>query len=420
MHRRDREAWFAIDAGRQSPRWRDLFGHPDGADYLTGEGKDVAARAATYLEEFFGSSWLARAMDSTGPNGVRIPTLARFSPVLTPFGPAGAYLELIRCWAAQGVLQEASVEGFARLRRDARSDVRLGRLLHTLTQARLAALGLFAGARVTVEPANGDVLLDYGATRVLLELVTISPDAGFEQQTAATNCCFEVLHRLTHEHDVHWTGNIPGQLPSHEFAKWEAGVADAAVASSHRQRPVSLTDAHGGLLTAEPGPAPPGAAITGPLLEFDQGSRLLCKLRDKAAQTQDAGVAWIWVEDHGLLQPLTPFHTMELERKVRAFASLVADVLTEYPHLAGVTISNAARRIYPLPPGHTVESRDAMGFRLGLPIDRQRETIIVPRRLVLPEQTRLLRRLCADEPKWPECALTKLGVRGGVQSLLTS
>lgn len=309
----------------------------------------------------------ARAMDPSGDNGVRIPALARFSPLLTPFGPAGAYLELIRWWAALAVLQKASVQGFTRLRCDARSDVRLGRLLHTLTQARLAALGLFAGATVTVEPANGDVLLDYGASRVLLELVTISPDAGFQQQTAATNRCFEVLHRLTREHDVHWTGDVPGQLPSHEFAKWEAGVAEAAVTSSHHQRPISRTDAHGGILTAAPGPAPLGTSVTGPLLVLDQGDRLLRKLRDKAAQTQDAGVAWIWVEDHGLLQPLTPFHTMALERKVRAFTSLVADVLTEYPHLAGVTISNAARRIYPLPPDHTVESRDAMGFRLGLP-----------------------------------------------------
>src|SRR5665647_1098820 len=100
MHRSDLDAWRAISNGERPPRWQDLFGHADGMDYLSDEGRNVAERAAVDLEEFFGARWLPRAMDTNRADGVPIPTLARFSPVLALVGPVGAYVELVRWWAA--------------------------------------------------------------------------------------------------------------------------------------------------------------------------------------------------------------------------------------------------------------------------------------------------------------------------------
>ena len=145
MHERDADAWTAINNGERPPRWQDLFGHPDGMDYLSDEGRTVAERAAVDLEEFFGATWLPRAMDPNGPRGIPIPALARFSPGLILTGRAGAYVELVRWWAAVALLQQERADGFARWRKDARRDVRLERLLHTLTQARLRKHGVFVG-----------------------------------------------------------------------------------------------------------------------------------------------------------------------------------------------------------------------------------------------------------------------------------
>ena len=105
MHEQDRNAWRAIIKGERPPRWRDLFGHPDGMGYLSAEGRAVAQRAAIDLEDFFGAAWLPQAMGPNGADGVAIPSLARFSPVLALTGPVGAYVELVRWWAAVALLQ---------------------------------------------------------------------------------------------------------------------------------------------------------------------------------------------------------------------------------------------------------------------------------------------------------------------------
>lgn len=361
-------------------------------------------------------------MDPDAPGGVLIPSLARFSPVLTPYSRASAYLELIRWWAALEVLAEGRAEGLTRLRRDAQRDVRLGRLLHTLTQARLAAAGGSVGATPTLEPqalrGRGDVLLEHGPIAVLIEVLTVSPDEEFQQQNAGTEQCLTHLHWLERDYDVHWEGDVPGRLPPHELSRWKEATTEAAAEAARRQQPARVAVLDVGVLSARPGPAAPGTSLTGPLVESDQGHRFLGKLHQKAEQTRDGVPAWIWVEDHGLFQPLTPFQGFPLEQKVTAFAGLVGNVLRQYPHLAGVVLSNAARRIRPRPPDHTVGTSDGFGFRRGLPGDRQRETIVVPRRLVLPDQTRLVARLLSEEPRWLDWALIRLGVPGGVRALI--
>jgi hypothetical protein len=124
-----------------------------------------------------------------------------------------------------------------------------------------------------------------------------------------------------------------------------------------------------GTLTASPGPAPQGTPLSGPVIESDQGHRLLQKLRQKAQQTRAAETAWIWAEDHGVFQPFTPFQQNPLADKVEAFADLVADLLSQHPQLAGIVLSNASRRVQPLPTDQTVETVTGNGFLRGIPID---------------------------------------------------
>jgi hypothetical protein len=166
VHEVDRDVWRAIDHGERRIDWDAWFGHPDGADYLTEAGKRVMRRAIGDLTDFFGATWLDRAIQPNGGyQGPRIQGLGASSPVLAlaPDRRAGAYVESIRWWANLQLLVEQSVQGYEKVRRDARNDLTTHRLLHTLAQARLATIGAYLGADVAVEPGKqggpGDVLL---------------------------------------------------------------------------------------------------------------------------------------------------------------------------------------------------------------------------------------------------------------------
>ncbi|WP_282685292.1 MULTISPECIES: hypothetical protein [unclassified Streptomyces] len=94
--------------------------------------------------------------------------------------------------------------------------------------------------------------------------------------------------------------------------------------------------------------------------------------------------------------------------------------LKEYTHVAGVAVSNAAHRRLPLPPDEDAPRRAGQGFQRGLPLDRVREAIVIPRRILLPEQTSLITRMCDAEAASLNWALAKLGVPGGVIPVVSS
>lgn len=52
----DRDTWRAIEHGERPIDWEAWFGDPDGADYLTDEGKRVRCRGVADLTAFFGST----------------------------------------------------------------------------------------------------------------------------------------------------------------------------------------------------------------------------------------------------------------------------------------------------------------------------------------------------------------------------
>lgn len=72
MHELDKAAWLSIDRGERQIDWELWFGHPDGADYLTNEGKHTRQRAATDLTTFFGPKWLDQALRPDLGRGPRI------------------------------------------------------------------------------------------------------------------------------------------------------------------------------------------------------------------------------------------------------------------------------------------------------------------------------------------------------------
>lgn len=310
--------------------------------------------------------------------------------------------------------------GLFSVRRDARRDVTLSRFLHTQTQARLALMGAARGLPVELEPAKasggpGDVRIG----PVFIEVVTFAEDQRLQDQEKFHERCRIHLLTLDRNRDIYWEGDYPELLNGHDFETWKKRTEEAAQRCAASDAAVDVLSNTGRRLTVHPGTAPQGTTLTGETVESDQGRRLLDKVQGKCAKTQAAGTAWIWVEDHsGLFHFPTPFADMSLPAKTDALADLLGPLLGEYVHVAGIIVSNAARRRLPLPPDEDALRPAAQGFRRGLPLDRVRETIVIPRRIILPEQTSLIARMCDAEAAVLDWVLGKLGIPGGVTSLL--
>lgn len=425
MHPRDEEIWRAIDQGLRAIDWEAWFGCPEGASYLSPAGHEVTARAVAGLTAFFDSRWLPKAVTPSPTSGRASDTfvgLGRAAPVLQFMNETdrGAWVEAVRWWAAYAYLEEAGVPGLLSVRRDARRDVTLSRFLHTQTQARLALMGAARGHPVELEPAKasggpGDVRID----RVFIEVVTFAEDQKLQDYEKFRQNCRVHLLSLDMDRTIYWEGDFPELLNGDDFETWKKRTQEAAQECAASGAAVDVLSSAGRRLTVHPGTAPLGTTLTGDTVESDQGKRLLGKVRGKCAKTQGAGTAWIWVEDHsGLFHLPTPFAGLSLAAKTDALADLFGPLLEEYVHVAGIVVSNAAHRRLPLPPDEDAIRPAAQGFRRGLPLDRVRETIMVPRRILLPEQTSLIARMCDAEAAVLDWVLGKLGVPGGVTSLL--
>ena len=190
-------------------------------------------------------------------------------------------------------------------------------------------------------------------------------------------------------------------------------AAEAAASGGQKD----LGDPGAPTLTVSPGRWLAGAELSGPLVEADQGTRILGKLAKKAAQTRAARSIWIWIEDHGALHPLTPFRVESLEHKVRSMRDLVTSELAESSHIAGVVFSSVARN-WETTEDEMVEAPGGVALVRGVDANRVRESIVIPQQLSSVEGTMVVR-LCADESSWLDWALKRLGIEGGALSLLS-
>ena len=111
------------------------------------------------------------------------------------------------------------------------------------------------------------------------------------------------------------------------------------------------------------------------------------------------------------------FTSMPLGMKITTLAGLGRQALADRPHLAGMAWSTVSRRA-PLPPDEQAEVPEGIALQRGLPIEHVRQTVIINRGLILPDQTRILAQACDREPHWLDWALRRLDVSGGINSLL--
>jgi hypothetical protein len=87
-----------------------------------------------------------------------------------------------------------------------------------------------------------------------------------------------------------------------------------------------------------------------------------------------------------------------LSGKVEWFAEALASLFATYPHVLGVVLtSDALRRSGPAEPVTELCAQGA-GYLRTLPDGQVRESVIVHRPVVVPEQYALVCQLCSEEP----------------------
>jgi len=404
----------AIDRGERAFDWNAWFGGVDTAGYLTPQGRALASLAAD-LETLFGSSWLPKATDPASRHfiaefGATSPLLA-----LSEAGASAAYVETLRWWSSLQVLKQSSIPGVQSVLKELRTDITAHRLRHSLAQARLAAQGLARGAEVFVEPSKsrggpGDVLIRAGGCEIFVEIVSSLPVPNQDELAYDDH----VMWLWRQSADVSWTGYVPGFLNVASEQDWRKAVV-AAVAHCLESGGPGVVDFGSAKLTAQPRADARGSKLIGPDVAVDQSRRLAGVIDRKAAQTRGAGPAWIWIEDHGGLHQLTPFSGMGIEDKLAALAELSRPLLKDRHHVAGIVWTRALR-------SGDLESNDVvspfgMAFKRPLPGRQVRESIVVHRDLLLPEQLNLIARILDREPQWLAWALEKLGVSTLAQCL---
>jgi hypothetical protein len=418
----DSEILSAIGHGQTEFGWNEWFGDVDTASYLTSSGKQAARRAIADLTGFFGPGWLSRAIEP-GPSGPAIRGLSVYAPLLalSPARRAGRYLETIRWWASIQTLVAANVGGLSDVRRDARHDLSAHRLMHTLTQTRLSSIGLYVGAEATLEPGKsggpGDLLLRWPGHEIFLEVVTFGPDVTSDAEDRHHHRHFLHLLSLRPDQPIYWEGDIPGLLNPGDEAAWIRSTTAAAARSAEAGEPLDIPGRDGTSLTVRPGTAPKGTSTRGPYLLSDDGSRLARSIERKGAQTRDAGIAWIWAEDFGGMHPVAPFTSMPIDAKLEALAELARPILDDRRHLAGIVWSSAQWHTQP-PPDAQAQTPAGIGLQRAVPVERVRQSVILNRRVILPDQTARMAQICEAEPRWLNWALNRLGIDGGVGALL--
>lgn len=405
MHERDAENWTAIDRGERPATWADFVGNVVGATYLSPAGQQLIPRLVEGLDSCFGPRWLGKAI---GPNGGgRIPGLGKFSPVLTlvPYehGPAGAFIELVRWWAA--FESQADMRGMPTARRDLRKDIRLDRLLHSLTQARLGAIATSAGLKVTYEPFPGDLRLSDGHVEVTVEVFAMVTPESLRQKLHTSDSMFDYLDQLTRLHGVHFYGALP-PLTS-DLLAWRERVNDLAAIAGRQSEALSL-QWDGFELSVAPGDGPEGATLDGPTIDGDVGTRLRARVRGKASQNAMAAVGWLWLENHGAIDMLVPIYSLPLDAQLAGYTALLDGAAAGVTSAQGVTFSSAGQRAWPPPPREELTAGSARALRQPLPLDRVRTSFHLPK-VVTPEGE-LVWRLVRHERGWLDDALTRLGV----------
>lgn len=361
-----------IDAANPipEPSWSVLRGWIDRPD-RPAAWREAALWALGVLESELGARWPER-------------TWAKFGRLTGPVAMSGAYVfayvELLELALRLQLLHDAL--GRDRLTKLMKRTVAAMDMAHLRVQLEVAGFAARAGVGVTFEPQvsgsrrRGDLLIDFGSESVLIECAamgradTAVEDDGWMQRVAND------LRLLNVNPGVGITATFTERLDDdatvallEHVRRASAFVAAGGTAPAHRVEG-AVVELHADRDRYE---------ISGPPQKTDHGKKLQRLVRAKGGQTSGELPAWICIHSLDALFWGDEWNATPLPRKLDAFADLFAQALTDYPHVAGVVISNGLSLVDSRRDNEQANlSSGAYAVRQPVPPIRHREAYVVP------------------------------------------
>ncbi|MFC5009525.1 hypothetical protein [Nocardioides plantarum] len=215
---------------------------------------------------------------------------------------------------------------------------------------------------------------------------------------------FAVVDESSRRHRVHFSGQLP--IIETDLDKWGVWVEQQAADVGRLGIALALRWDESEVLVA-PGDAPTGVELVGPSIEVDVGSRIRERVSHKARQVESAPAAWLWVENHGAVDLLSPVASASLPDQLDAYRALLFDAAAATASVQGLTFSSAGRRRWPpVTPEHVVTGVNRAAVH-PVPLDRARTTYHLPG--VDGPVSSVMWRLVEQDSTWLDVALMKLG-----------
>ena len=335
--------------------------------------RQVGHWALGELKSTLGDDWVERCWHAEG----RLPgELLGASAYTVAFG-------FLVEWALRLHLLYA-MPGMAGVRRGLQRDLRAAWRRHAALQLEVAALGLATGHDVRLEvhrdPGRppSDVWLSDGANSFSVEAFAVLLDedsanaGGWDKRVQAE------LLRIEAVHGVSFDGELRDRLDEEGLQSWLRDVERIAVevATTGTPQPVTTRAAY---LTVRPPNDVSPSRLTYPITVADGWPRTVARLKQKAEQARSSGATWLRVDLLDGIWWASPWAQAGLFGKTSIMAEQLREALAHEASLAGVVVSSSpcpALSVYV--PESARAADGAVGLRRVLPLNRVRETIVVP------------------------------------------
>jgi hypothetical protein len=367
--------------------------------------RQVGAWALRELKSTLGDDWVDRCWNAEG----RLPSELLWASAYTV-----AFGFLVE-WALRLHLLHA-MPGIAGVRRGLQRDFRDAWRRHASLQLEVAALGLTTGHDVRLEVRRdpglppSDVWLGYGTNSFSVEAFAVMLDEDSAKAGGWDRRVQTELLRIESVHGVSVDGEVHDRLDEEDLQSWLRDVERIAIEVVATGTPQSVATRAADLTIRPPSDVLP-RQLTYPVTVADGWPRTVARLKQKAEQARSSGATWLRADFLDGIWWASPWAQGRLFDKTSTMGARLREALGDEASLAGVVVSSSPCPALSVYVAESARAADgAIGLRRLLPLNRVRETIIVPLGPEGGAAAELWLALYDREAEWLDWALAQAGL----------
>lgn len=351
--------------------------------------------AIDVLEDDLGPTWPVDAVERFGELPI---------PLLLAGGHTLAFVQTVEL--ALRIRQLESTKGFARTRRERRSNPQLGRVLHFSLQAAVGTLAQRRGWDVHLEPGRppADLWFEVDRQRVTVETKVLGPSDMERGHHDEVDRVMSRVRDTARRHGVWAHGEIllvPSDAALNDLVNWISASA-GVVLGGGAVEPYTQPGFNLGLV---PLGTALGLSLTGPAGRENLLPRFVRSLHDKLPRMRNSGAEWLCVENFTGLFGLTEWGQLDMPSKVSMLESAIREGLPDETIGGIIACSGVTHFNGTVNEESTVSPTGAIGLRYPVFPLRAREAIVIPLRNDARQVAALWRTLFDAERDWFAWAL---------------